>query len=80
MEDFHSRMVSFYLDEEAFDKEVMLWQGVKCNLCKSGMHYISPIEMMKKKGKEVGVGPSSVSDPQKKETLTHSDSKEEDET
>jgi hypothetical protein len=68
-EDFHSRMLSFYLDEEAFDKEVMSWPGVKRNPCKSGMHYILPVELLKKKGKEAGVGPSSGSEPQKKEAL-----------
>jgi hypothetical protein len=41
-EDFHSRMLPFYLDEEAFDKEVMSWPGVKHNPHKSGMHYILP--------------------------------------
>ena len=54
-EDFHSLMLSFYLDEEAFDKEVMSWLGVKCNPHKLGMHYVFPIEFMKKKGQEVGV-------------------------
>jgi hypothetical protein len=34
-EDFHSRLLPFYLDEEAFDKEVMSWNGVKCNPHKS---------------------------------------------
>jgi hypothetical protein len=50
-EDFHSRMLSFYLDEEAFDKEVMSWLGMKRNPRKSGMHYILPAKMLKKKGK-----------------------------
>jgi hypothetical protein len=49
-------MLSFYLHEEAFDKEVMSWPGVKCNPHKSRMHYVFPTEMLKKKGKEVGIG------------------------
>jgi hypothetical protein len=49
-EEFHLRMLSFYLDEEAFNKEVMSWPGVKHNPCKSGMHYIMPVEMLKKRG------------------------------
>jgi hypothetical protein len=77
---FYSRMLSFYLDEEAFDKELMSWTGVKCNLCKSGMHYILPTKMMKKKSKEVGVGPSSGLELHKKEDLTQSYSEEEEET
>jgi hypothetical protein len=52
-------MLSFYLDEEAFDKEVMSWPGVKRNPRKSGMNYVFPIDLMKKKGHEAGVGPSS---------------------
>jgi hypothetical protein len=44
-------MLSFYLDEEAFNKAVMLWMGVKHNPCKLGRHYIFPVDMMKKKGK-----------------------------
>jgi hypothetical protein len=42
-EDFHSCMLPFYLDEEAFDKEVMSWPGVKRNPHKSGMHYVLPV-------------------------------------
>jgi hypothetical protein len=76
-EDFHSRMLSFYLDKEAFDKDLMLWSGVKHNSHKSGMHYIMSIELLKKKGKEAGVGPSLGSEPLKKESPTQSDSKEE---
>jgi hypothetical protein len=49
-EDFHSCMLPFYLDEEAFDKEVMSWPGVKCNPRKSGMHYPMLAELMKKRG------------------------------
>jgi hypothetical protein len=30
-EESHSRMFPFYLEEEAFDKEVMSWSGVKRN-------------------------------------------------
>jgi hypothetical protein len=69
-EDFHSRMVSFYQDEEAFNKEVMSWSGVKRNPCKSGIHYILHVDLLKKKGKEEGVGPSIGSDPQRKEAST----------
>jgi hypothetical protein len=50
-EHFHTRILPFYLDEEAFDKEVMSWPGIKCGSCKSGMHYILPAEMLKKKDK-----------------------------
>jgi len=39
-EHFHTRLLPFYLYEEAFDKEVMSWLGVKCSPRKSGMHYI----------------------------------------
>jgi hypothetical protein len=49
-EDFHLRMLSFYLDEEAFDKKAMSWPGVKHNLRKLGMHYVFPVEMLKKRG------------------------------
>jgi hypothetical protein len=72
-------MLSFYLDKEAFNKEVMSWSGVKHNLCKSGMHYILPRDILKKKYKEVGAGLSSGLEPQKPESLELSDSKEEDE-
>jgi hypothetical protein len=58
-EHFHTRMLPFYLDEEAFDKEFMSWPGVKCGQRKSGMHYICVVEMLKKKDKEAGEGPSS---------------------
>jgi hypothetical protein len=58
-EDFHTRSLPFYLDEEAFDKEVMSWPGVKRNPHKSSMHYLLPPELLKKKGQEEGVGPSS---------------------
>jgi hypothetical protein len=34
----------------------MSWPGVKHNLYKSGMHYILLAELLKKKGKEAGVG------------------------
>jgi hypothetical protein len=78
-EEFHSWMLSFYLDEEAFDKEVMSWPGVKCNPCKSGMHYVFPSELLKKKGQEVGVGLSSGPATQKKEAPPQTDSEEEEE-
>jgi hypothetical protein len=69
-EDFYLRMFSFYLDEEAFNKEVMSWPRVKRNQCKLGMHYIFPAELLKKKGNEVGVGSSSGLEAQKKEATT----------
>jgi hypothetical protein len=47
---FHSWMFSFYLDEEAFDKEVMSWPGVKHNPCKSGMHYLLPSGAIEEEG------------------------------
>jgi hypothetical protein len=56
-------MLLFYLDEEAFDKEVISWSGFKRNPRKSGMHYIFLVEMLKKKGKEAGVGLSSGLEP-----------------
>jgi hypothetical protein len=49
-EDFNTLMLPFYLDEEAFDKEVMSWPGVKHNPHKSGMHYLLPTELLKKRG------------------------------
>jgi hypothetical protein len=48
---FNLKMLSLYLDEEAFDKEVMSWPRVKCNPRKSGMHYIIPDALLKKKDK-----------------------------
>jgi hypothetical protein len=48
-EDFHSRILLFYLDEEAFKKEVMSWPGVKHNPRNLEMHYIFPAELLKKK-------------------------------
>jgi len=59
IEKFHSCMFPFYLDKEAFDKEVMSWLGVKCNPCNSRMHYLFLAELQKKRGQEVGVGPNS---------------------
>jgi hypothetical protein len=53
-------LLPFYLDEEAFDKEVMLWTSAKNNLRKYGMHYLLPIDILNKKGQEEGVGPSLV--------------------
>jgi hypothetical protein len=52
LEEFHSRLLLFYLNEEEFDKEFMSRTGIKCNPCKSGMHYLFPIDIMKKKGQE----------------------------
>jgi hypothetical protein len=56
-EDFHTRLLPFYLkplylDEEAFDKEVMSWPGVKRNPRKSGMHYLLPPDLLKKRGRK----------------------------
>jgi hypothetical protein len=72
-------MLPFYLDEEAFDREVMSWPGVKRNPHKSGMHYTFPMEMLKKKDKEVGEGPSAGPEPNKPDALVHSDSEEKEE-
>jgi hypothetical protein len=63
-------MLPFYLDEEAFDKEVMSWPGVKHGPRKSGMHYIFPAELLKKKDKEVGEGLSSGLKQKKPDALT----------
>jgi hypothetical protein len=78
-EHFHTRMLPFYLDEEAFDKEVMSWPGVKRGPHKSGMHYIFPVELLKKKDKEAGEGPSSGPEQKKPDALTQTDSEEEEE-
>jgi hypothetical protein len=56
---------SLHLDEEALDKEVISWTGVKCNPHKSRMHYILLVELLKKKGKEAGVGSSAGPEAQK---------------
>jgi hypothetical protein len=42
-EHFHTGLLPFYLDEEAFDKEVMSWPGVKCGPRKSrnALHFVS---------------------------------------
>jgi hypothetical protein len=76
-EHFHTRMLPFYLDKEAFDKEVMSWLGVKHNPRKLGMHYTLPMELLKKKYKESGEGPSSGPEPKKPDAPVHSDSEEE---
>jgi hypothetical protein len=73
-------MLPFYLDEEALDKEVMSWPGVKRGQRKSGMHYIFPTELLKKKDKEAGEGPSSGPEPKKPDAPTQTDSEEEEET
>jgi hypothetical protein len=73
-------MLLFYLDEESFNKEFMSWLGFKCGLRKSGMHYIFPTELLKKKDKEVGEGPSSGPEQNKPNALVQIDSKEEEET
>jgi hypothetical protein len=72
-------MLSFYLDKEAFDREVMSWPGVKHNLRKKGMRYILPMELLKKKDKYAEARPSSSPEPQKPDALAQSDSKEEEE-
>jgi len=79
MENFHTRMLSFYLDEEAFEREFMSWIGIKCNPCKLGMHYTLPVELLKKKYKEAGEGPSSSPEPKKPNALVYLDSEEEEE-
>jgi hypothetical protein len=78
-EEFHSHMLPFYLDEDAFNKEVMLWLGVKRNPHKLGMHYVLPTDMLKKRGQEEGVGSSSGLEVQKKESLKQMESNEEEE-
>jgi hypothetical protein len=75
--DFHSRFLPFYLDEETFDKEVMSWTGVKRNPCKSGMHYLFPAELLKKKGQEEGVGSSSGPAEKKQKVQMSMDSEDE---
>jgi hypothetical protein len=70
-------MLSFYLDDEAFDKEVMSWLGIKRGSRKTGMHYILPAEMIKKKDKEAGEGPSSGLEPKKPDAPIQSNSEEE---
>jgi hypothetical protein len=72
-EHFHTRMLLFYLDEEAFDKEVLSWTGVKHGPRNSGMHYIFLVELLKKKDKETGEEPSSSPEPKKPNTLVQSD-------
>jgi hypothetical protein len=59
-EEFYLCMLPLYLDEEAFYKEVMSWPGVNHNLRKLGMHYVLPVEMLKKRGHKTGVGLISV--------------------
>jgi hypothetical protein len=76
-EDFHTRLLPFYLDEESFDKEVMSWPGVKHNPHKSGMHYLLPPKIRKKKGQEEGVGPSSSRATKKPKVQMPMDSEEE---
>jgi hypothetical protein len=79
-EDFHSCILSFYLDVEAFDKEIMSCHGVKRKPHKSGMNYVLPMDLLKKRGQEEGVGSSSSMKVQKKESPTQMDSDEEEET
>jgi hypothetical protein len=43
------------------------------------MHYVLPVELLKKKGKEAGVEPSSRLEAQKKEALAQMKYKEEEE-
>jgi hypothetical protein len=72
-------MLPFYLDEEAFDKEVMSWPGVKHGQRKSGMHYILPLELLKKKDNEPGEGLSLGPEQKKPDALAQTDSEEEEE-
>jgi hypothetical protein len=78
-EEFYSLMLMFYLDEEAFEKEVMSWLGVKQKPRKFRMHYVFLVDMLKKKGQETRVGPSSGPKTQKKEAPPQTNSKEEEE-
>jgi len=70
-------MFPFYLDEEAFDKKVMSWLGVKRGPRKSGMHYILPVELLKKKDNEAREGPSSSPEQKNPYALVQTDSEEE---
>jgi hypothetical protein len=45
-----SSIIPFYLDEEAFNKEVMSWPRFKHNPHKLGMNYFLPAELLKKIG------------------------------
>jgi hypothetical protein len=54
----------------------MLWPGVKRNPRNLGMHYILPEELLKKKGKEEGVGSSTGPEELKKESHAQSNSEE----
>jgi hypothetical protein len=65
-EEFNTWMLPFYMVEEAFDKVVMSWPGLKRNLCKSGMHYLLLVEILKERSQEEGVGSSSGPKEQKK--------------
>jgi hypothetical protein len=76
-EDFHSRFLPFYLDEETFEKEVMSWTCIRCNPRNSGMHYLFPIEILKKNGHEEGVGSSSGPAEKKQNFLMPTKSEEE---
>jgi hypothetical protein len=60
---FNTRILSFYLDKEAFDKEFMSWPGVKCSQRKLRMNYILPAELLKKTYKEEGAGQSLGPEP-----------------
>jgi hypothetical protein len=71
------RSLPFYLDEKSFDNEVLSWVGVKCNPHKSGMHYLLPPEILKKKGQEEGVGTSSTPIVKKKKVQMSTDLEEE---
>jgi len=79
-EHFHTWMLPLYLDEEALDKEVMSWLGVKRGQRKLGMHYIFPAELLKKKDKEAEEGLSSGAELKKPDALTQTYSEEEEET
>jgi hypothetical protein len=57
----------------------MSWPGVKRGPCKSRMHHIFPVELLKKKDKEAGEGPSLGPESKKPYALIQSASKEEEE-
>jgi hypothetical protein len=72
--DFHTRPLSVYLDEHILDKDFISCPGFKFNLHKSGMHYLFPPELLKKKSsiKEVGSSSAKVELSQKSPTASYS--------
>jgi hypothetical protein len=77
--EFHTRLLKFYIEEEAFDKEFMSWNEIKRNPHKSGMHYLLPIELLKKKGQdeEAGLSSGTVDKKQKAQMSTYLEEEEE---